>query len=581
MADDAAQAAAIAEKLGCLALALEMAASTIEARRLTFAGYLTLWQQTRAKVLGWSEPKITGYPRAMVGTWQTSVDHLTTDGRALLERLAWLAPDPVPEFLLDVAVPGVEGEDAQDALADLAGYSLVTREADAPRFLMHRLVQDVTRRGMAAGGTATARLTEALGWVNAAFVGDAADVRAWPRLDPLAPHAEAVARHADAAGIADPTARLMSDLGALFYTKALHARAEPLLRRALAIDEASLGKNHPNVAIRLANLAQLLRATNRLGEAEPLMRRARAIGEASYGNDHPTVAIRLNNLALLLQDTNRLGEAEPLLRRALAIGEASLGNDHPTVAIRFGNLAELLRATNRLGEAELLMWRALAIDEASYGNDHPTVAIRLNNLAQLLKATDRLGEAEPLMRRTLAIDEASYGTDHPNVARDLNNLAQLLQATNRLGEAEPLMHRALAIDEASYGTDHPNVARDLNNLAQLLQAANRLGEAEPLMRRALAIDEASLGKDHPTVAIRLNNLARLLQATKRLVEAELLMRRALVIFLAFQRDTGHAHPSRDAVIGNYTTLLAAMGRSAPEIAAALATVFREAGLDQA
>ena len=53
------------------------------------------------------------------------------------------------------------------------------------------------------------------------------------------------------------------------------------MRRALAIDEKSLGPEHPNVAIRLNNLAALLQATNRLAEAEPLMRRALAIDEQS------------------------------------------------------------------------------------------------------------------------------------------------------------------------------------------------------------------------------------------------------------------------------------------------------------
>src|SRR5271165_2066441 len=163
----------------------------------------------------------------------------------------------------------------------------------------------------------------------------------------------------------------------------------------------------------------------------------------------------------------------------------------------------------------------------------------------------------------------------------LSNLAQLLQATNRLAEAEPLMRRALEIDEKSYGPQHPRVAIDLNNLADLLKDTNRLREAEPLMRRALAIDEASFGSDHPNVAIDLNNLALLLQATNRLGEAEPLMRRALAIFLAFQRDTGHAHPHRDAAIGNYGSLLAAMGRSEAEIEAAIATVRHEVGLDQA
>ena len=177
------------------------------------------------------------------------------------------------------------------------------------------------------------------------------------------------------------------------------------------------------------------------------------------------------------------------------------------------------------------------------------------------------------MRRALAIDEASFGSNHPNVARALNNLARLLQDTNRLAEAEPLYRRALAIDEASFGPDHPNVARDLNNLARLLQDTNRLAEAELLMRRSLAID----GPDHPDVAIDLNNLAELLQATNRLAEAEPPMRRHLAIFIDFERKTGYPHPHRDAALRNYAGLLAAMGKSAAEIKAAIATLTPEGG----
>ena len=59
------------------------------------------------------------------------------------------------------------------------------------------------------------------------------------------------------------------------------------MRRALAIDEQSYGKEHPEVATDLNNLAALLQATNRLAEAEPLMRRALAIDEQSYGKEHP------------------------------------------------------------------------------------------------------------------------------------------------------------------------------------------------------------------------------------------------------------------------------------------------------
>src|SRR5271169_6261314 len=92
----------------------------------------------------------------------------------------------------------------------------------------------------------------------------------------------------------------------------------------------------------LNHLAALLQETNRLPEAEPLMRRALAIDEQSYGPDHPNVAIRLNNLAQLLKATNRLPEAEPLMRRVVSIFEKSYGPDHPNVATALNNLALLL-----------------------------------------------------------------------------------------------------------------------------------------------------------------------------------------------------------------------------------------------
>jgi tetratricopeptide (TPR) repeat protein len=118
------------------------------------------------------------------------------------------------------------------------------------------------------------------------------------------------------------------------------------MRRALAIDEKAYGPDHPKVAMRLNNLAQLLQATNRLAEAEPLMRRALAIDEKSYGPDHPDVARDLNNLARLLQDTNRLAEAEPLMRRHLEIFlqfTRATGHQHPHLQDAISNYTALLQ----------------------------------------------------------------------------------------------------------------------------------------------------------------------------------------------------------------------------------------------
>ena len=250
-------------------------------------------------------------------------------------------------------------------------------------------------------------------------------------------------------------------------------------QRRHALAEATTLANATLVARASNELAQLLQRTNRLGEAEPLMRRALEITVATLGEQHPTVAICLNSLAALLQATNRIEEAEPLMRRALEIDKAALGEQHPNVAIGLNNLAQVLQATNRIEEAEPLMRRALEIDEIAFGEQHPTVAICLNNLAALLQRTNRLGEAEPLIRRALEIDEAAFGHQHPMVAIRLNNLAALLQATHRSEEAEPLMRRSLEIVDTfrrQTGHQHPHFQL-VNENYQALQRA--MGSNEP------------------------------------------------------------------------------------------------------
>ncbi len=576
--DDEAEARALAEELGQLALALTHAAAYINQLGLSFPAYRVRLRESFKDVMSWSDPVETGYPLAIPATWALSVDRLSEPARALLERLSFLAPEPVPLTLLDVPVPEVEATDGRAVLGELVRLSLASREATAGVFSLHRLVMEVTRRFLRPDA-AKVRLTEALGWVNNAFAGDPHDVRTWPRLMPIADHAEVVALAAEKAKLDVPTGRLMGHLGLLFHARAQYGRANPLMRAALANGERTLGPDHLEVAARLNNLAGLLAATNCRTEAEVLYRRALAISSARLGPSHPTVADALNNLATVLEATNRLAEAEPLYRRALAIIDASLGPKHPSAGTYLNNLAGLLTATNRLAKARRLYRRALAIDEASFGPVHPAVATSLNNLAESMRIANHLSAAEPLYRRALAIDEATLGPDHPDVARDLNNLALLLRVTNRLAEAEPLVCRALTISKANLGPAHPTVATYLSNMAGLLEATTRLTEAEKLYRRALAIDEASLGPHHPVVARDLNNLANLLRATHRLAEAEPLSRRMLLIFLSFQRATGHAHPHRDTAVANHAAILQALGRTEAEIIAELRALLAEAGLD--
>ena len=155
---------------------LEQAGAHIATDRIGFARYLKLWSESREKALAWADATVTGSDRTLATTWATSVARLSPESRRLLDRLAFLAPDPVPDSLLDVAVPGEAPDyDVYEARGGLYAYSLISgvtaEDGGPPGFVVHRLVQDFARRAMSEERRAQA-LREALEWVNAAFVGD-------------------------------------------------------------------------------------------------------------------------------------------------------------------------------------------------------------------------------------------------------------------------------------------------------------------------------------------------------------------------------------------------------------------------
>jgi tetratricopeptide (TPR) repeat protein len=119
------------------------------------------------------------------------------------------------------------------------------------------------------------------------------------------------------------------------------------------------------------------KATNRLQEAEPLMQRALSIDEASLGKDHPNVAIRLNNLAQLYQATNRLQEAVPLMKRHLVIYlqfTRRTGHPHPHLEAAINNYRSLL---------------------LQMGHSEEEVATRLKHLApEMFNSTDEQAKEE-------------------------------------------------------------------------------------------------------------------------------------------------------------------------------------------
>ena len=242
---------------------------------------------------------------------------------------------------------------------------------------------------------------------------------------------------------------------------------------------------------------------------------AKEIYKKTLGKDHPDYAASLNNLAALYKSMGNYSAAEPLYLESKAIREQVLGKDHPDYAASLNNLAGLYESMGDYSAAEPLYLESKAIYERVSGKDHPDYATSLNNLAGLYKSMGNYSVAEPLYLETKAIDERVLGKDHPYYAVSLNNLAALYKSMGNYSVAEPLYLESKAIRERILGKDHPYYAASLNNLATLYESMGNYSAAEPLYLEAKTICERILGKDHPDYVVYLDNLYTLYLSTKK------------------------------------------------------------------
>jgi tetratricopeptide (TPR) repeat protein len=187
--------------------------------------------------------------------------------------------------------------------------------------------------------------------------------------------------------------------------------AESYYRDALAAEENASGKSSPRVALILQEYALELRALSRDHEAEPLLRRALSIQEtAPQADPHVTVGV-LNTLGNLLEGRRELDEAEKLERAALTLSEQKFGPESAELAITCTNLADVLWNKKNLREAGQLYRRAIDIDASLYGPDRPETAADIANLGMLMTEAGQSVAGIALLKQALAIYEKSLGPE--------------------------------------------------------------------------------------------------------------------------------------------------------------------------
>ncbi|HWN10510.1 MAG TPA: CHAT domain-containing tetratricopeptide repeat protein [Pyrinomonadaceae bacterium] len=286
---------------------------------------------------------------------------------------------------------------------------------------------------------------------------------------------------------------LLNELGLLQTDKGEYAKAEASYQRAHAINEKTLGPEHPQTALSLKGLATVYTYKDDFGKARPLFQQAVEITEKSVGAEHPKVAAGLSNRGTFHSKVGDLMQAERDLQRALAIAEKTLDPDDLLTSQVLNNLGHLYILKKDYDRADTSLQRALAIKEKLLGPDHSQLAYPLLNLGRIARERKDYDRSLEMYRRALAIQEKALGPEHLEVAVLLNNIANVYKSKGDYAKPFELYQRALNVAEKSAGPYHGFTMVVLGNLARTYAARGDITNALKFQARVDDRLETALG----------------------------------------------------------------------------------------
>lgn len=614
------EADALADALGDLPLAVEVASAWLSETGTPVAEYLRSLEQQSTYVLSLNSPP--DYPRNLEATWQISIDRLSRRSPAgvrLLELCAFMAPA--------VSLDLVYGQQTMDALVPLDAslrvpmmLGRVTQEINRlalakidtqnNELQIHRLMQAYLRDRLSEE-----RRVETLHLVHRILAaarptrGDTDDPRNWGQYALIWPHlqpsqavacdeepvrqllidwvryqwksgafssAMALARQLDETWSSALAGRsnqapgeeardlLRRQLLHLRYHIANLYRSQGEFEKALRTDEEVLAAQREflppddlHTLMTAGTLAADLRGLGRFQEALAMDEQTYDSLKEIFGEDHERTLSAANNLAISYRAMGDNARARDLDRDTLRRRRTVLGPKHPYALTSLTALARDLRELGEYEESITLLESAYEDYTAELSENFQETLRTATSLAISLREVGHHARARELTEQTLARYEAEFEMETPDALACKINLAADQAATGNTALAVTTTAETLTVYERRLGSDHPYAHVCRNNHAAYLLRAGRRDEARAALEMTVRGLSAQLGPQHPYVLAASVNLANCLAAAGRFEEAERLDR---ATYQAYVARLGDSHP--DALVAglNLSDDLKALGR---------------------
>ncbi|PYC85369.1 ATP/GTP-binding protein [Streptomyces tateyamensis] len=562
---------AVAEAVGDLPLAVEVAGAWLKATGTPVPEYIAALRNEAARVLELDRP--VDYPMTVGATWRVSIARLREQSPAaarMLQLCAYFAPEPISMnlFYSDQMIralapydPGLSDKFLLGRVIQAIGrYALAKVDAGANSIQVHRLVQEVIRSEMTPDDRETTIHEVHRILIGARpVVGDTDDPANWPSFEEIWPHLSPSRAH----DCDEPdTRQLMIDRVRYLWKRGEYAQArrighlldeawtaklgeddrQTLLLRfqlanvmrsqgqyasAMELDEDTLerqrrvlGPFHPYTLMTAGSLSADRRALGEFARALELDREILERFREQFGEDHPRTLSIANNLAIDFRLVGDSKAAQELDQDTLDRRTMVLGPKHPYTLSSKSNLARDLREQGDYEGSVTIHQEVDAAYSETLDIDVPEILRNAKALAVALRKSGRQAEARRLTKETYERYLERYGENAPDTLACALNLAADYSAGGDKDAARDLARQVFVGHQQLFGHAHPFTLACANNLVIYLRGSEGLTEALELGRTTVATLNQVLGADHPFTLNGMINLANVYGDLGHLGEAE-------------------------------------------------------------
>ncbi|WP_203816718.1 FxSxx-COOH system tetratricopeptide repeat protein [Paractinoplanes ferrugineus] len=626
----------LAEQLGDLPLAVDQVCAMQTATGMPLADYLRLFAEHLDELL--AAGLRPGSRTTTVATFvNVAAGRLRAESVAasqLLELLAFMAPSPVPIYLLhagrgaEVTLPLGRSLYSSEELTRLAlqlgRYGLAQVSSDGQQLQMHRLVQVMVRERLSEQEAYVRRLDvhRLLVEVNPKNPDDS---RTWPQHSEIGPHLVT----SDALRSPEMPAR-EAVLDQIRYLERIGDFEASAKLCRLAVDawraDSELGPEHRLTTRATRHLANALRSLGSYNLSRNMIVDLLKVLRTSdaYGPDHPDTLQTANVLAFYLRLAGEYQKAFEEDRRRVEALRRLHGPEDVRTTEATGNLAVNLRLLGK--PAAALEYDAALVSTLSRAvgaeNERTLVAMR-NQMWDLLGlgrfsdavrsqpehrgrraaseialvqqalavALRKLGRVDAALRTAAAnyrTCQSLNGPDHHLTLASIMTYANTLRAVGDAMGARRLATEALDRYRRLFGAENPLTLAASTNLAVALRALGQWREAYNIDELTYEQTSRILGPDHPHTLATAIGLANDL-AHHHLQKDAVALGSATLKRLRQVR--GDDHPETWACAANLALdqnssrrepverLTALLGPDHPEVAAALAGMRLECDIE--